>query len=85
VNSEFNGHQPHLGAGIQEARRFFAVGLKFFLTLPILSKSHCLCQITGSRNFGNRVSEIETLRVSKFLVCGFFRLSGIRPGAGHEF
>jgi hypothetical protein len=38
----------------------FVRSLKSFLMLPILEKAASVCQITASRNFGNRVSEICT-------------------------
>lgn len=41
---------------MQEAQIFFACGLKYFPTPPILSKRHLPRQITGSRNFGNLLS-----------------------------
>jgi hypothetical protein len=36
-------------------------GLKFFSLLPMLTKPTLLRQITVSRNFGNEVSEKETV------------------------
>jgi hypothetical protein len=56
------GHGKHLEAGVSEAGRFFACGLKFLPMLPILPKRGSLRQITASPNFGNRLSKNKTVR-----------------------
>ncbi len=61
LGGALDGHGKHLGAGVPEAERFFACGLKFFPMLPILPKRAFLRQITASPNFGNRLSENKTV------------------------
>jgi hypothetical protein len=47
--------------GLFEAADYFRRSLKFSSFVPILTKANPSRQITTSRNFGNEVSENETV------------------------
>jgi hypothetical protein len=51
----------HLEAGVPEAEKYFVTGLKFFLLVPILKKTHFRRQITVDRFPGNQLSENRTV------------------------
>jgi hypothetical protein len=54
-------HGWHLNAEIPRASKNFIAGLKFFLPVPILEKTHFLRQITTESAAGNALSKNNTV------------------------